>query len=104
MENGFLSENALASATWQYLERAVARLLLCQGFSGVRVVGQTADEGADILAYKAGKRWLVQVKCRKAANIGIEVLDQTLNAAQVYRADIPVIATNQGFTEEARQH
>jgi len=66
-------------------------------------VGQTADEGADILAYKNGKRWLVQVKCRKAANVGVEVLDQTLNAAQVYRANIPAIATNQGFTEEARQ-
>lgn len=103
MDSGFLSDNALISATWQYLERAVARLLRHEDFSGVRVVGQTADEGADILAHKNGKRWLVQVKCRKAANVGVEVLDQTLNAAQVYRANIPTIATNQGFTEDAVQ-
>jgi superfamily II DNA or RNA helicase len=103
MDSGFLSDSVLTSATWQYLERAVARLLRHGGFTGVRVVGQTSDEGADVLAYKSGKRWLIQVKCRKAANVGVEVLDQTMNAAQVYRADVPVVATNQGFTEEARQ-
>lgn len=103
MESGFLSDKALVSSTWQYLERAVARLLRHEGFLGVRVVGQTADEGADILAHKNGKRWLVQVKCRKSSNVGVEVLDQTVNAAQVYQANIPVIATNQGFTEEALQ-
>lgn len=68
------------------------------------MVGQTADEGADVLAHKNGKRWLVQVKCRKAANVGLDVVDQTLNAAEIYKADIPVIATNQGFTQETRQH
>jgi superfamily II DNA or RNA helicase len=103
MQTGFLSENSLTSATWQYLERAVGRLLRHEGFTGVRIVGQTADEGADVLAHRGGKRWLLQVKCRKSANIGVDVIDQTLVAAQVYRADIPVIATNQGFTQEALQ-
>ena len=100
---GFLSDEALGSATWQYLERGVGRLLRHEGFSGVRIVGQTADEGADILAHRKGKRWLVQVKCRRSANIGVEVIDQTLSATEIYKADIPVIATNQGFTEEARR-
>jgi superfamily II DNA or RNA helicase len=104
MHTGFLSDKALLGSSWQYLERAIARLLLHEGYSGVRVVGQVADEGADIIGHKSGKRWLVQVKCRKSANVGIEVIDQTLNAAQVYRAHVPVIATNQGFTEESRQH
>src|SRR5579883_1354316 len=100
---GFLSDEALASATWQYLERAVGRLLRHEGFSGVRIVGQTADEGADILAHRGGKRWLIQVKCRKSANVGGEVIDQTLSATEIYKANIPVIATNQGFTEEVRR-
>jgi superfamily II DNA or RNA helicase len=103
MSDGFLSDKALSSASWQYLERAVARLLLHEEFSGVRMVGQVADEGADILGHKNGKRWLVQVKCRKSANVGVEVIDQTLAAAQTYRANIPVIATNQGFTDEAQR-
>jgi len=100
---GFLSDEALASATWQYLERAVGRLLRYEGFSGVRIVGQTADEGADILAHRGANRWLVQVKCRKSTNVGVEVVDQTLSATEIYKANIPVIATNQGFTEEARR-
>ena len=103
MESGFLSDKALVSGTWQYLERAVARLLRHEDFLGVRVVGQVADEGADILAHKNGKRWLVQVKCRRSSNVGVDVIDETLSAAQIYRANIPVIATNQGFTEEAQQ-
>src|SRR5258708_1488557 len=100
MGRGFLSDSALLSASWQYLERAIARLLFHDGYTGVRIVGQTADEGADVLAHKNGKRWLVQVKCRKAANVGLDVVDQTLNAAEIYKADVPVVATNQGFTQE----
>jgi superfamily II DNA or RNA helicase len=104
MQVGFLSDKALSGATWQYLERAVGRLLRHEGFTGVRVVGQVADEGADVLAHRNAKRWLVQVKCRKSANVGVEIIDQTMRAAETYRANVPVIATNQGFTEDAFLH
>jgi superfamily II DNA or RNA helicase len=35
-------------------------------------------------------------------NIGIDVLDETVRAMHIYRADVPVIATNQAFTNQAR--
>ena len=104
MHRGFLSIDVLANCSWQYLERSVGRLLLSEGFTGVRLLGQSGDEGADILAHRNEKRWLVQVKRRRAASIGVEVLDETIRAAHVYRADVPVVATNLGFTDQARTH
>ena len=102
MHRGFLSNDVLASCSWQYLERSVGRLLLSEGFTGVRLLGQSGDEGADVLAHRNGKRWLVQVKRRRSANIGVEVLDETIRASHIYRADVPVVATNLGFTDQAR--
>jgi superfamily II DNA or RNA helicase len=102
MHRGFLSNDVLANCSWQYLERSVGRLLMSEGFTGVRLLGQSGDEGADILAHRNEKRWLVQVKRRRAASIGVEVLDETIRAAHVYRADVPVVATNLGFTDQAR--
>jgi len=102
MPRGFLSNDVLASCTWQYLERSVGRLLLSEGFTGMRMLGQSGDEGADILAHRNGKRWLIQVKRRRAAAVGVDVLDETVRSAHVYRADIPVVATNLCFTDQAR--
>jgi len=102
MHRGFMSGDVLASCSWQYLERSVGRLLLSEGFTGVRMLGQTGDEGADVLGHRNGKRWLVQVKRRRAANVGVEVLDETVRAAHIYRADVPVVATNASFTDQAR--
>ena len=104
MTSGFLSADVLARCSWQYLERSIGRLLWSDGYSGVRLLGQSGDEGADILAHRNSKRWLVQVKKRRTMNIGIDVLDETIRAMHVYRADIPVIATNQAFTDQARSH
>jgi len=101
---GFLSAEVLSRCSWQYLERSIGRLLLSESFLGVRLLGQSGDEGADILAHKNTKRWLVQVKQRRAINIGIDVLDETVRAMHIYRASIPVIATNQAFTQQARSH
>ena len=101
---GFLSDKALMGASWRYLERAVARLLLHEGYSGVRVVGQSSDEGADILAHRSGKRWLVQVKRRQSASVGVRVIDETIRSSAIYRAGVPVVATNRAFTSEVIDH
>jgi superfamily II DNA or RNA helicase len=103
MQRGFLSADVLSDCSWRYLERSIGRLLLSEGFTGVRMLGQSGDEGADILGHKNGKRWLVQVKRRRGANVGVEVLDETVRSAHVYRANVPVIATNAGFTDQARR-
>lgn len=86
--------------SWQAFERLVCRYLLHTGFSGIRLVGQTRDQGADILAHRGGKRWLIQIKHWKA-KVGAEVLDKTLNSLRIYRSQVPVIVALNGFSETA---
>ncbi|MDD2300055.1 MAG: DEAD/DEAH box helicase family protein [Fermentimonas sp.] len=88
------------NASWMSFERMVCRFLVYDGFSGVRLVGQTNDKGADIIAHKAGKRWLVQVKHWKIP-IGVDVLQQTLDASRYYQAQVPVVIALKGFQESA---
>lgn len=72
------------------------------GYSGVRLVGQTNDKGADILAGFGGKRWLFQVKHWRN-RVGVQVIDRTLDAMITYRAQVPVIVALNGFDDEARE-
>jgi len=92
--------DASIRGSWQAFERLVCRYLMHSGFDGIRLVGQTRDQGADVIAHKGGKRWLVQVK-RWKAKIGPEVIDRTIEALNTYRADVPVIVALNGFTDNA---
>ncbi|WHX42661.1 DEAD/DEAH box helicase family protein [Mesobacillus sp. AQ2] len=96
----FINDTLLSIGPWQALERNVARLMQHAGWEDVRIVGQSNDRGADIIGHRKGKRWLVQVKFRRNGNVGIDVVDKTIEAAHFYNADFPVIATNQMFTDE----
>jgi superfamily II DNA or RNA helicase len=97
----FLSDESLRNVTWQAFERLVLRMLLLDGFDGARLVGQTGDRGADVVAHKRAKRWLVQIK-RWKARVGIDVVDQTFQALQTYRAHVPVVVSLNGFDDGAR--
>jgi superfamily II DNA or RNA helicase len=99
----FLSNASLRGSTWQSFERSVARLLLYEGFEGIRLVGQTADHGADLLASKFGKRWLFQVKHWRQ-RVGLDVLDQVLAAAATYHAQVSVIVALTGFDKATKEH
>lgn len=96
----FINDQLLNFGPWQALERNVARLMQHKGYEDVRIIGQTGDGGADIIGHYANKRWLVQVKYRSNNNVGIDVVDETIEAARLYRADIPVISTNRMFTND----
>ena len=98
----FLGEVAISTASWQAFERMVARLLYSEGFEYATVVGTSGDGGADVLALKDGRRWLVQVK-RHTTPIGGEVLGRTVAAVRSYGADIPVIVSKSGFTGDLLQ-
>jgi len=99
----FINEKEALSGNWQSFERNVCRLLAFEGYSGMRIVGQSGDRGADIIASKYNKRWLFQVKNWKA-KVGIGVIDETLRALQEYNAHIPVIVSINGFDTEAKKY
>lgn len=98
----FIGKDNIDSLTWQAFERVVCRLLLHEGFEGLRVVGQTSDGGADVLAHRGSKRWLVQVKHWKA-RVGPDVIDRTLEAMRLYRAQVPVVVALNGFQDVVRE-
>jgi superfamily II DNA or RNA helicase len=99
----FISEENLRFGTWQAFERVVSRLLAHEGFEGIRLVGQSGDRGADMLAHRAGKRWLFQMKHWRY-KVSLDVADQTLEAMRIYRAQVPVIVALSGFDEKVKEH
>lgn len=101
-DNAFLTEYSLRVGTWQNFERAVCRLLICEGYENVRLVGGTGDKGADVVATKNGKRFIYQIK-HWAKPIGSAVVDETLSALRFYNAQIPIIVSLSGFDTPARE-
>lgn len=99
----FITPDILKRCSWQAFERHIARLLILRGYSGVRVVGGSGDKGADIIAIKNGRRWLIQAKHWRK-QIGLAVLRETIKAAQVYRARVMVVVALEGFDDSAREY
>ena len=99
----FIEKETIKNNSWQSFERLICRLVLAEGFSGARVVGQSNDHGADIVATRNGVRWLFQAKHWKKP-VGVDVIDETLRAAQIYKARVPVIVASNGFDSKAIEH
>lgn len=55
----FESQYQIISDTWQAFERNLCRLLTYEGYSNVRLVGQTGDRGADVTATKSWKEMVI---------------------------------------------
>lgn len=99
----FIETTEVRQSSWQSFERLVNRLLLIEGFDNARIVGQSGDHGADILASKNGIRWLIQVKHWKTT-VGVSVIDETLKACNLYGAKVPVVVSLNGFDYSAIEY
>ena len=98
----FLTEEILKGTDWRALERAVARLVSHCGWRGVAVVGTTGDKGADILAVREGRPWIIQVKAVTGGNyVGQSALGEAISALSTYSAKSAAVATNGEFTRSA---
>ena len=103
MDGNFINEYLLNYGPWQAMERAVARLMEHGDFNNVRLVGRTGDGGADIIAERNQKRWVVQVKYRSNTYIEKSAVDEVLKASSLYHGDIPVVATNASINNDLIQ-
>lgn len=99
----FINFEEVKNCSWQAFERMVSRMLIVSGFKDARVVGQSGDHGADVIASKNGIRWLFQVKHWGNA-VGTSVIDETLKAAAYYDAKVPVIVASNGFDSKAKEY
>ena len=103
----FESKYQIQTDTWQAFERNLCRLLSYEGFENVRLVGQTNDHGADVTATRmtpsGAKRWLFQAKHWKKP-VGETVVQETIDAAYEYSAQVPVIVSSSGFDSSVKEH
>lgn len=94
MTGTFLEARRLLNGPWQAFERDVARLLVCNGFEDVRVVGGSGDNGADVLGRKAGELWVIQCKFTKSGYPAASAVDAVAEAARFYHASRMYVATS----------
>ncbi len=103
----FDSYYQIMNESWQAFERNLCRLLICEGFTNVRLVGQSGDHGADVTATRetinGPKRWLFQAKHWKKP-IGQKTVQETIKAAYEYKANIPVIVSASGFESSVKEY
>ena len=82
-------------------EKICCQMLYEIGFKNVRMTATTGDYGVDILADKDGKTYAIQCKCYSKP-IGVDAVQQAYSGCAFYRADVPVVLTNRGFTDNAQ--
>ncbi len=103
----FESQYQIMTESWQAFERNLCRLISYEGFTNVRLVGQTGDHGADVTATRmtpqGSKRWLFQAKHWKKP-VGETVVQETIDAAYEYSASVPVIVASNGFESSVKEH
>jgi superfamily II DNA or RNA helicase len=90
----FLNTQRLLRGPWQAFERDVARLLVCNGFDDVRLIGGSGDAGADVLGVKGGELWVIQCKFTTNGYPAPTAVDQVGEAARYYKADRIYVATS----------
>ena len=94
MREPFLDARRLLRGPWQAFERDVARLLVCNGFEDVRVVGGSGDRGADVLGVKKGRLWVIQCKYTSRGYPPSAAVDEVGEAARYYGADRVFVASS----------
>ena len=90
----FLDSRRLLKGPWQAFERDVARLLVYNGFSDVRVVGGSGDRGADVLGRKNGELWIIQCKYTTSGYASPAAVDEVAEASRFYGASRMYVATS----------
>lgn len=94
MTNDFLDARRLLKGPWQAFERDVARLLVCNGFRDVRVVGGSGDRGADVLGRKNDELWVIQCKFTANGYPTAAAVDEVAEAGRFYHASRMYVATS----------
>ena len=103
MRMPFLDDRRLLKGPWQAFERDIARLLVCNGFDDVRLVGGSGDRGADVLGVKKGQLWVIQCKFTAAHYPPPSAVDEVGEAARFYGADRIFVASSRPIGPGTRE-
>lgn len=83
-------------------ERHCALLLRDAGWDAT-LTPATGDQGADVIAEKAGVRLVVQCKLYSSQTVGNDAVQQAFAAKNFQRAQLAAVVSNAPFTPSARQ-
>lgn len=83
-------------------ERWCADLLKLNGFENVSVTPGSGDQGVDILAEKDEVKYAIQCKCY-SNDLGNSPVQEIHTGRTVYKCQIGIVMTNQGFTNGAKK-
>ena len=83
-------------------EAYCAKVLKRNGYKNVHVTQGSSDYGADIIARKHGRKWVVQCK-RYSTVVGSAPIQEISAAMQYYQAKKAAVITNSTFTSNAKR-
>lgn len=98
----FLSEKSLLAGGPKGLVSATKRMLLHLGFSDVRIIDGANDQGADLLAVRGKKLWVIQSKFTKNKYIDESGVNDCDRALRFYNADKSLLVTNASLSPKAK--
>jgi superfamily II DNA or RNA helicase len=95
VNDGFLSARIYAYSTWQYFERAIARLFIHRGYKNVELVGGTGDKGADVIVSNYEGDFVVQVKYSKTnRDLSVDIVGDVVRAMDYYEINKGLCMSN----------
>jgi len=103
--SGFFSKERLINGPWQAFERAIARLLIVQGWDVVELVGGSGDNGADVIASSANREVVYQAKYKSDnSELSVPIVDDVKRAMEFYKIKEGVCCSNRnlGGTQKKR--
>lgn len=92
----------IAAMSGRDFEKYLVFLLSHQGFTAIEATQISGDFGADILAYKDGKKYAIQAK-RYTKPVGVTALYECFGGQKYYHCDECIIITNSYFTLTAKE-
>ncbi len=81
-------------------EEYVANLYKKLGYTIEKVTKKSGDQGADVIAYKDNKKYVIQVKFYNNP-VGNKAVQEVVGAIGMYKADKGIVVTNSTFTPSA---
>ena len=86
--------------TGEEFEKYLMSILDLKGFS-TSGTPRTGDQGADVIASKGGKTYVIQAK-RHSKPIGNKAVQEVVAERNYYKGDVGVVVTNNTFTPSAK--
>lgn len=92
----------LPSISGHAFTRLIERMLWHLGFEDVSNVDGSGDGGADLVATRAGRRWVFQAKSKRTTAVSGSAVDEVRDGMIAFNADRGVVVTNSRFAPSAR--